>query len=56
MPVGPCAICDIELDHTDAGFCYHCKRPFCWVYCGDWHDGDHVCEECQMIFGDDEDE
>ena len=47
MPVGPCCICDEQLDHTDAGFCSDCGgQPFCWSSCGGWSHMKHTCNEC----------
>ena len=47
MPVGPCCVCDAELDHHQAGFCADCGQPFCWTNCGGWGPVNHQCDNCR---------
>ena len=46
MPIGLCAVCDDNLDLSDAGICKTCSHGFCWSSCGTWHDGHHACHNC----------
>lgn len=47
MYCGVCPICDEDVDHSEAGFCDHCKQPFHWSRCGTWIGGVHSCNECE---------
>lgn len=49
MPCGQCCVCDVYLDHSDAGFCGECGQAFCWGNCGSWHDfkAEHQCDNCK---------
>ena len=44
---GDCPVCREPVDHSDAGFCKQCGNPFHWHECGGWHNGNHVCSQCQ---------
>ncbi|WP_313171401.1 hypothetical protein [Stenotrophomonas sp.] len=46
MPIGLCAVCDNDLDLSDAGICKTCGQGFCWSRCGTWHAGQHACHNC----------
>ena len=45
--VGECSVCNDSIDESEAGYCEICQQPFCWSYCGGWHSGNHICNNCQ---------
>ncbi len=49
MPIGLCAVCDNNLDLSDAGICKTCGQGFCWNSCGTWHGGQHACHNCVPV-------
>lgn len=47
MPCGDCCVCSDPVDHSEAGFCKKCGNAFHWNECGGWHEGQHVCFDCE---------
>ena len=54
--VGDCSVCDEPVDLDDMGNCEMCKRVFHWGLCGTWNNGQHMCNECIEVYGEEVDE